>query len=116
MSAKKTLVETYFDGFRRGDHQQILACLTDDVAWDIVGYTSLAGKEAFDREIENDAFEGRPTLDISRLVEDGETVIALGVGEASLKTGDRNRFAFCTVCTFAGDLIRKVESYIVPLK
>lgn len=32
MSPRKAIVETYFEGFRRGDNAQILGCLTDDVA------------------------------------------------------------------------------------
>ncbi len=56
MSVHKLVVERYFDGFRKSDHQQILGCLTDDVAWDLPGYGHLTGKEAFDQEIENEEF------------------------------------------------------------
>ena len=51
---RKRLVEAYFDGFRRSDHDQILACLTDDVVWDLPGFKHLTGKAAFDGEIENE--------------------------------------------------------------
>jgi ketosteroid isomerase-like protein len=37
MSAHKDVVERYFDGFHRSDHGQILACLTEDVVWDLPG-------------------------------------------------------------------------------
>jgi ketosteroid isomerase-like protein len=115
MSSHKAVVETYFEGFRRRDHAQILACLTDDVAWDIHGHANLVGKEAFDREIERpDATEG-PVLIVERLVEEADTVVALGIGEGSQPSGERFRFAFCTVCTFVGDKIGRVESYVVPL-
>jgi hypothetical protein len=30
-NAKKRIVETYIEGFRTGDHELILGCLTDDV-------------------------------------------------------------------------------------
>ena len=106
----------YFDGFRRSDHAQILACLTDDVAWDLFGYRHLTGKDAFDGEIENDAFVGSPTLSVDRMIEEAESVVAIGNGEGTLKDGPRHRFAFCDVFTFAGDKIRRVESYVVPLK
>ncbi|MFN8516006.1 MAG: nuclear transport factor 2 family protein [Thermomicrobiales bacterium] len=116
MSAHKAVVETYFEGFRRRDHAQILACLTDDVIWDIYGHVHLIGKEAFDREIERpDATEG-PILTIDRLIEEADTVVALGIGEGSQPGGERFRFYFCTVCTFAGDKIGRIESSIVPLK
>ncbi len=115
MSRRKVVVERYFDGFRRTDHQQILACLTDDVTWDLPGYTHLRGKEAFDREIENEQFVGSPTLTVDRLVEEGDTVVATGNGKATHKSGDVHRFVFCDVFTFAGDQICRVESYLVPL-
>lgn len=116
MSPRKAIVETYFEGFRRRDHGQILACLTDDVVWDLPGHAHLAGKEAFDREIERpDATDG-PTLIIDRLIEEGDTVVAIGNGAGSQPSGERFRFAYCTIFTFAGDKVRRVESYVVPLK
>jgi uncharacterized protein len=69
VSPRKEVVERYFEWFRRSDHRQILACPTDDVAWDLPGYAHLTGKEAFDREIENDEFVGSPTLTVDRLIE-----------------------------------------------
>ncbi|HWB71127.1 MAG TPA: nuclear transport factor 2 family protein [Egibacteraceae bacterium] len=116
MSARKDVVETYFDGFRRSDHRQILACLTDDVVWDLAGYRRLTGKDAFDQEIENDEFVGSPTLTVDRLVEEADTVVATGNGETTHESGQVHRFAFCDVFTFAGDDICRVESYLVPLR
>jgi uncharacterized protein len=115
VSANKEVVQSYFEGFRRSDHAAILACLTDDVVWDLPGYKSLAGKEAFDGEIENEAFEGSPTLTIDRLIEEGNTVVALGVGKGAMKAGGLLKFAFATVLTCTGDKISRVESYIVNL-
>jgi uncharacterized protein len=115
MSRHKDVVEAYFDGFRRSDHEKVLACLTDDVVWDLPGYTHLTGKPAFDQEIENDEFTGSPTLTVDRLVEENDTVVAIGDGEATRTTGERHRFAYCDVFTFTGDKVRRVESYLVPL-
>src|SRR5688572_32579041 len=87
VSDQKALVERYFDGFRRSDHAEILACLTEDVVWDLPGYKSLSGREAFDGEIEGEAFEGPPVLTVDRLVEEGHTVVAIGTGGGSLRGG-----------------------------
>ena len=116
MSPRKDVVERYFEGFRRSDHEQILACLTDDVAWDLPGYAHLTGKDAFDQEIENEEFVGSPTLTVDRLIEEADAVVAIGDGEATHKSGERHRFAFCDVFTFAGDKIRRVESFVVPIQ
>lgn len=112
---RTAVVEEYFEGFRRSDHTRILACLTDDVAWDLPGYAHLAGKAAFDQEIESDEFVGIPTLTVDRIVQDQDIVIAIGDGEVLRKGGELHRFAFCDVFTFAGDHIRRVDCYLVPL-
>ena len=113
MSARKAVVERYFDGFRRSDHGQVLSCLTDDVVWDLHGFRHLEGKEAFDGEIENENFVGSPALD--RLIEEGDVVMATGAGSSTQTSGAVFRFAFCDMFVFAGDLVRRVESYVVPL-
>ena len=117
MSPRKTIVETYFAGFRTSDHAQILACLTDEVAWDLPGFRHRTGKDVFDREIENEQFVGRPTLAVDRLIEDeaATVVVAIGTGSATHTSGDVFRFASCDVFTFSGTLINRVESYLVPL-
>jgi ketosteroid isomerase-like protein len=115
VSARKQLVERYFEGFRRSDHALVLGCLTDDVIWDLPGFKHLEGKEAFDGEIENEAFEGSPSLDLDRLIEEGDAVVAIGTGKGRMKGGEAFRFAYCDVFTFRDELIRRVESYIVPL-
>jgi uncharacterized protein len=115
VSFQKTIVDVYMEGFRRGDHGAILDCLTDDVTWLIAGYTTKRGKESFDSEIVNDDFEGLPTLAVNRVVEEGDTVVAIGEGRATHRTNGEFRFAFSDVFVFRGKLIERVESYITPL-
>jgi ketosteroid isomerase-like protein len=102
MSARKDLVLDYHEGFRQSDHTRVLACLTEDVVWDHLGFRHRQGKAAFDGEIENPGFEGSPNLFVDRLVEEGETVVAIGRGEGRHKVGGPFRFAYCTVFTAAG--------------
>lgn len=63
VSENKATVERYMHGFNISDHDLILSCLTDDIVWDMPGAYHLVGKEAFEKEIENEAFVGRPTPD-----------------------------------------------------
>ena len=86
MSENKYTVDKYMDGFRRSDHEQILSCLTDDVEWEIPGAFHVRGKDAFDREIENEAFVGRPEITVTRLTEENDIVVA----EGSVRTQKKN--------------------------
>jgi uncharacterized protein len=111
LSPRKEAVLAYIDGFRTGDHKGILAQLTDDVTWKMPGYIDIAGKRAFDSEIENDAFEGLPKLTIDRLVEEDDVVVAVGAVEASFKDGGILNAVFADVFYFEGDKIRRLETY-----
>jgi ketosteroid isomerase-like protein len=115
LAARKQAVQQYFEGFRRSDHEAILALLSDDVVWDLPGFRHLEGRAAFDSEIENPDFEGSPRIEIDRFLADGDTVVAYGTGETLHRQAGPMRFAYCDVFTFAGALVRRVESYVVPL-
>ena len=115
-SPLKQTVAHYLDGFNRGDHAQILACLTDDVEWDIPGMFQVHGKAAFDKEIENEAFVGRPTITTTRLVEEGDVVVAEGTARAQKKTGGELNVRFCDVFLFRDGRVAKLTSYLMEVK
>ena len=82
------------EGFNEGDHAKILSCLTENVIWEMHGLFSHVGKEAFDKEIENEAFEGRPKV----------------------KNGPMMDAMFCDVFHFEGDKIKQLTGYIMTHK
>jgi uncharacterized protein YceH (UPF0502 family) len=111
--SKKRVVEQYIEGFRTGDHDMILACLTDDVAWDMPPYFKHQGKAAFDEAIENDATPGLPDIQLTRLVEEGDVVVAEGAVQAALKAGGRIDALFCDVFHFRDGKICRLVTYQV---
>jgi ketosteroid isomerase-like protein len=116
MSLNKDTVQKYIDGFNKSDHAQILPCLTDDIEWLMPGYFHLTGKEAFDKEIENDAFTGSPTVKITRMVEENDVVIAEGTVRVAWKDGGFLDAVFCDAFEMANGKIRRLVSYQVNLK
>jgi ketosteroid isomerase-like protein len=112
-SVRKRVVETYIEGFRTGDHEKILACLTDDVTWEMPPFFKLSGKPEFDDAIENEAAPGLPDIQLTRLVEEGNVVVAEGAVQAALKAGGRIDALFCDVFHFRDDKIRRLVTYQV---
>ncbi len=113
--SNKAMVETYMEAFRRNDHELILSCLTDDVVWDIPGAFHIVGKEAFDREIENEAFVGRPAITVTRMTEESDVVVAEGAVRVQRKGGDFVSLMFCDVFVMQRGKIRQLISYLVPV-
>jgi hypothetical protein len=79
------------------------------------GYRTLRGKEAFDGDIENDAAIGSPTLNLDRLIEEGDTIVAVGNGEMTLKESGRVSFVFTEVFTFTRDAISRLETFHINI-
>lgn len=115
MTPNKETVQRYMDGFRTGDHALVLSCLTDDVEWVIPGAFHLRGKEAFDGEIENDAFVGRPTIEVTRLVEEGDVVVAEGTVRSARRDGGTLNAVFCDVFVMRDEKIGRLTSYLMEI-
>jgi uncharacterized protein len=116
MSRNKDTVVKYIDGFNKSDHTQILACLTDDIEWLMPGTFQLAGKDAFDKAIENDAFTGSPAVKITRMIEENDVVIAEGTVRVAWKGGGFLDAVFCDVFEMKDTRIRRLITYQVNLK
>jgi len=114
LSKNKITVEKYMEGFNATDHAKILSCLTEDVIWELPGVYHHEGKDAFDKEIENEAFTGKPIIKISRLTEENNIVIAEGTVQAKKKDGAILNLVFCDVFEMKNGLIKKLTSYLMP--
>jgi ketosteroid isomerase-like protein len=76
----------------------------------------LIGKEAFDKEIENDAFVGSPTIDVTRMTEENDIVVAEGSVRVQRSTGGFLSAVFCDVFLMQRGKIKRLISYFVELK
>ncbi len=111
MSENKLIIQHYIEGFIASDHAKILSCLTDDIQWYMPGIFSLTGKEAFDKEIENDLFEGSPTIQIIRMTEENNVVAAEGAVQAKIKAGGILDALFCDVFEMENGKIKRLTTY-----
>jgi ketosteroid isomerase-like protein len=115
MSRNTETVETYLDGFRRNDHAQILSCLTDDIAWTVFGAFHLTGKQAYDDAIEGPGFTGPPRLDVVRMVEQDDVVMAELTGEVTRDSGAAMRMSMAEVFVMREGRIAERRAWVVEL-
>ncbi len=115
-SENKRTVRRYMEGFTRSDHAQILSCLTEDVEWIIPGMFHRTGKEAFDSEIENEAFVGSPAIELHRLTEESDVVVAEGTVRSARRAGGKLHAVFCGVFVMRDAKVRMLTSYLAILE
>ena len=116
MTRNKQTVQKYMDAFNKTDHAAVLACLTEDVEWLIPGMFQVRGKAAFDKEIENDAFVGKPKIKVTRMTEENDVVVAEGSVWAAKRDGGELNAVFCDVFVMREGLVRQLISYLMEVK
>ena len=110
-------VNTYLDGFRKNDHDQILSCLTDDIRWTVFGAFQLTGKEAYDAAIDGaPEFIDPPELEVVRMVEQGDVVMAELTGVAKRATGGEMRMSMAEVFVMRDGKIAERRAWVIPLE
>lgn len=109
----KLTVEKYIEGFRESNHEKILSCLTDDIIWEMPGVYKHIGKVKFDKEIENENFVGSPTIQITRLIEENNIVVAEGAVQGKMANGNLLDAAFCDVFIMENFKIKHLTSYLM---
>lgn len=116
MSKNLETVHVYLDGFRQNDHQKILSCLTDDIEWTVFGAFRLSGKEAYDKAIDGaPEFIDPPELEIVRLVEQGDVVMAELRGAARRAAGGEMRMSMAEVFVMRDGKIAERRAWVTVL-
>lgn len=116
MSRNIETIERYLDGFRKNDHGQILSCLTDDIQWTVFGAFRLTGKEAYDRAIDGaPEFIDPPELEVVRMVEQGDLVMAELSGRARRAAGGEMRMSMAELFGMRDGKIAERRAWVIPL-
>ncbi len=117
MSRNTDTVNAYIDGFRNNDHAQILACLTDDIEWTVFGAFHLTGKEAYDAAIDGPPeFINPPSLEVVRMVEQGDVVMAEMSGSVRRAAGGEMRMSMAEVFVMRDAKIAERRAWVIELK
>lgn len=117
MSRNTDTVNAYVDGFRRNDHEQILSCLSDDIEWTVFGVFHLTGKQAYDAAIDGaPEFIDPPELEVVRMVEQDDVVMAEMRGVAKRAAGGEMRMSMAEVFVMRDGLICERRAWVIPLE
>lgn len=109
---QKSTVQAYMNSYAAGNHDALLGLLHDDITWDVSGHILQNGKEAYRQEMNKGNFEGSPAISATRMIEEGNIVVAEGTVTGTLINGDKLDLVFCDVFEFEDGLIKKLTSYV----
>ena len=117
MSPNTEVVNRYLDGFRKNDHEQILSYLSDEIEWTVFGGFRLSGKQAYDEAIDGaPRFIDPPELEVVRMVEQDDVVMAELTGTARRAAGGEMRMSMAEVFVMREGKIAERRAWVIELK
>lgn len=116
MLENKEIIEKINEGFAEGDTEKILLYVADDIRWEMAGGFTHVGKDAFRKEIDNDNFEGTPTITIKTIIAEGDYVGVEGELQCNMKSGSIFNASFFDIYRLEDGKIKEMRSYVVEKK
>lgn len=111
----KDVVRQLNKGFEAGDEAMILACLADDVRWDVPPHFTAEGKEAFRQRITSAEADGPPVITLHHLVAEDDWVTVEGYVENKFKAGGVFKARFHNAYRLRDGKVVTMTSYVVPV-
>ena len=115
-SENKEIIRKINKGFANGDTDGILEHIAEDVRWDIPGFSTAIGKEAFRKEIHNESFQGLPTITIINDIAEGDYVAVEGEVKALTANGEPFAAFFHNKYRLENGKVKHMTSYLVVKK
>jgi uncharacterized protein len=117
VSANKKVVEGYMASMSRMDRPAVLSYLTDDVEWSIVtAGERMRGKKEFEDSIGDPATIRDVRIEIARMTEENDVVVAEGTVRVSPKQGDPTTSQFCDVFELESAKVKRLTTFTAQVK
>lgn len=113
-SPKRQFIRDFNIAFAEGNVDDILARVTDDIVWDIVGGNCIEGLAAFTDALNRMNSDEVATVSIDHIITHGKEAAASGLIELL----DGTQVAFSDVYQFSsakGDRIRMIKAFNIPV-
>ncbi len=113
-SPEKALLRDFISAFAHADVDGILAPMSDDIVWHLVGETVIEGKENVRELLESMKNVGTSDLVIETIITHGRDAAVNGV----IRSNSGQSHAFCDVVQFAsatGMKIKTMTSYSIEI-
>jgi ketosteroid isomerase-like protein len=114
MSVKnKEIVAKVNAAFAEGSVEGFLSFCADDVAWTMVGDTTVKGKDALRQWMASMGNMEPPKFTVTHVIAEGDFVMAHGDMIMKDKDGKVVPYAYCDIYRFQGDKIVELRAFVI---
>lgn len=119
MTEKENLLRKINEAFANSDTEFIVANVTDDIRWNVIGDKVVEGKQAFREALKAMEFPVPLDLEIHKVITHGDAAAVNGVMKVPGTNGKGQAYAFCDIYQLSGfknPKIKSMTSYAIEIK
>jgi uncharacterized protein len=110
----KAIVAKVNAAFAAGSTEGFLAFCAEDVAWTMVGDTTVQGKDAIRQWMASMGSMEPPRFTVHNVIAEGDFVTAYGDMIMQDKDGAVVPYAYCDIYHFRGEKIVELRAFVIP--
>jgi ketosteroid isomerase-like protein len=110
----KAIVAKVNAAFAEGSTEGFLACCAEDVAWTMVGDTTVQGTDAIRQWMASMGSMEPPRFTVHNVIAEGDFVTAYGDMIMQDKDGAVVPYAYCDIYHFRGEKIVELRAFVIP--
>ncbi|HEV2316151.1 MAG TPA: nuclear transport factor 2 family protein [Thermoplasmata archaeon] len=112
MTDRKRVIGQWAECFAQQDWKRMLTLFTDDIErWEVGAPNRTHGKAEFERDVLPGPEVARLGMQVDRMIEEGNVVVADGTAQVVKKDGATINIQFCDIFEFDGDKVRRITAY-----
>jgi ketosteroid isomerase-like protein len=109
----KAIIEKVNAAFAEGSTEGFLACCADDMAWTMVGDTTVQGKDAIRQWLASMGPMEPPQFTVHNVIAEGDFVTAYGDMTMKDKDGVVMPYAYCDIYHLRGEKIVELRAFVI---
>jgi uncharacterized protein len=109
----KELIQKINDAFARGDTEYLSDYLAENARWNIIGISTIVGKQNIMKALEIHELESFPDVNVNHVIAEGDSVVVESTGKANRRAGGTYKASYCDVYRFKNGKINEFTTYVI---
>jgi ketosteroid isomerase-like protein len=118
MTGNRAFIDKINEAWAKGDTAYLLASVTDDVRFEMVGGDAAEGKDAFAKMFAANAGAPAPRITVTDIIAHGASAVVEGTMDMADQSGEVRHYAFCDIYRLSSaenGKIRSLTSYMLEV-
>ena len=113
MDKNKLLLHKINEAIANGNIEFLAQCFSEDTRWNIIGISTITGKDNILRAMENHQLDPAPQVTVKTIAEDGNSLVVESTGSSARNIGSSYRASYRDVYLVEDGKIKELNTFVI---